>query len=123
MVTEWQAACLATLKIDRWTLRQPSQDKLGVWIDPHTPVPLQPSAKRLLEAMLKAKGLSLNEVQFVVRQDQFTFYSKIWILDEDEQVSRGLGAEKAVLQTKSLSQLLAAPCDKKEVYEALQKWV
>jgi DNA polymerase III psi subunit len=121
-VTEWQAACLTNLKIDRWIMRQQSQDKLCVLIDQRTPFPLSVAAKRLLEAMLKVKGLSMSQIQLATCHEQVTPYSKIWVLSEDEDCSHDLSEGKTVLQTKSLSQLLAEPSYKKEVYEALQQW-
>lgn len=115
-LTEWGAFCLSKLQIDRWVLKR----KLGIWLETDR-LPLDMAAHRLLSEMLRYKGLCLSQVQVASSFDQVQFYTKIWILGDEETYLNALNQHQVIFKTKGLSQLLREPKYKKEVFQALSQ--
>ncbi|OGV27210.1 MAG: hypothetical protein A3F18_07300 [Legionellales bacterium RIFCSPHIGHO2_12_FULL_37_14] len=116
-MNEWQHFCLEEMQITRWVLQAKPEALCHISLN----LPLSGSEKTLLAAMLKYKGLTLKDVQFISSKAEITTGFPIWVFADKANETPVL-LKKNLLETMSLKTLLQNPLAKKEVFKALQAW-
>lgn len=113
----WQHFCLDQIGIDRWTLRA---TPFHIHIVSTDELPLTPSAKRLLLAILKTMGWTEEQVTLSQGFPEKMDSGLLWVMGEHP--THFSLYQGSTIHSPSLSKLLTNPSLKRDVFLKLQKF-